>query len=212
MVIHNCDIKACVNIDHLYLGTRKDNARDAIERGQMPKGERHGTHTHPERWPRGSGKPNAKLSPPQLLELRSLYKPKTWTLRDLASKYGTSISTISRVLRGDSYSSALNRSEPTKSQTGSELISAERKRQIEKDGYDAKHDDIHKSGEILKAAIAYASTEVPDRGFNASALDIWPWEFEYFKNENPLRNLVKAGALIAAEIDRLNRSETEEGK
>jgi len=107
MVLHKCDVKACVNINHLYLGTHKDNAQDAVQRGQMPTGNRHGSRMHPERWPKGTHKPNAKLSPTQLTELRTLYKPKKWTLKELAVKYNTSISTISRAVRGESYADAL---------------------------------------------------------------------------------------------------------
>jgi len=39
-ILHKCDIKHCFNPDHLYLGTRKDNARDALERGQHLIGEK----------------------------------------------------------------------------------------------------------------------------------------------------------------------------
>ncbi len=41
MVLHSCDTKLCINfLDHLYDGTRIDNARDAVFRGQYPRGER----------------------------------------------------------------------------------------------------------------------------------------------------------------------------
>lgn len=40
-VLHRCDIKLCVRPYHLYLGTRKDNAQDALARGQFVTGERH---------------------------------------------------------------------------------------------------------------------------------------------------------------------------
>ena len=39
-VLHSCDIKNCVNPHHLRLGTAKDNAADAVARGQMPTGEK----------------------------------------------------------------------------------------------------------------------------------------------------------------------------
>lgn len=39
-VLHRCDVKACFNPDHLYLGTRNDNTKDAVMRGHTAKGER----------------------------------------------------------------------------------------------------------------------------------------------------------------------------
>lgn len=102
-VLHKCDVKACVNIDHLYLGNRKDNAKDARERGQMASGMRHGTKTHPERIVRGQRKPNAHYSMIQVAEMRALYKPRKWTLSALAKRFGGTISSVSRAIRGDTY-------------------------------------------------------------------------------------------------------------
>lgn len=85
--------------------------------------------------------------------------------------------------------------------TGIELIAAERQRQIEKEGWTAEHDRQHKNGEMVLAAIAYL---MPDN-LREPITDIWPWDVKYFKptpNDRE-RELVKAGALIGAEIDRL---------
>jgi len=103
MVLHRCDVKRCVNPEHLYLGTVKDNAKDAIERGQIATGTRHGAYTKPHSRRRGTKNPNSKLTTEQIEEIRALFKPKHWTLQQAASRYGVSISTISRVVRGDSY-------------------------------------------------------------------------------------------------------------
>lgn len=47
-VLHHCDVRACVNPDHLFLGTLGDNIQDMVKKGRQAKGECHGTKTHPE--------------------------------------------------------------------------------------------------------------------------------------------------------------------
>ena len=96
--------------------------------------------------------------------------------------------------------------------TGIELIAEERKRQIEVEGYVSKNDDIYWShGELADAASCYAMDKslrtctmaVGDTIFKS----IWPWSDACFKPtpDNRIKELVKAGALIVAEIDRLQR-------
>lgn len=81
---------------------------------------------------------------------------------------------------------------------GAELIAAERLRQKEKHGFDAKRDDGYVNGELLHAAMHFAS---PFPNFRC-----WPqdWDKSWDKKDqnSDLDNLVVAGALIAAEIDR----------
>lgn len=86
---------------------------------------------------------------------------------------------------------------------GALLIGAERERQIEDEGYTPEHDRAHSHSELLNAALAYLQI----------APDIWPWDPAGFKPARPfphdtcdagcIRDLVKAGALVAAAIDRL---------
>lgn len=92
-----------------------------------------------------------------------------------------------------------------------ELIKAERERQVTVENYSHSHDDQHVDDELLRAAICYGMYEVNDSAYNQASLDEWPWELQWFKpNNNPdgIRNLVKAGALLAAEIDRRLRLKT----
>jgi hypothetical protein len=99
---------------------------------------------------------------------------------------------------------------------GIELIAAERKRQIEEEGWTPGHDDGHKREELCMAGAYYA---IPD-AYRRFCPDLWPpnWDGAWFKPTpyDRIRELVKAGALIAAEIDRLQRlapsGETKEEK
>jgi hypothetical protein len=86
--------------------------------------------------------------------------------------------------------------------TGVERIARERNRQIFEEGWDGPHDDEHVNGELAAAAHAYL-LEVLD----ADGIFSWPWDVSWWKpSDDPIRNLEKAGALIAAEIDRLSRA------
>jgi hypothetical protein len=78
-------------------------------------------------------------------------------------------------------------------------IEAERRRQIEAEGWTPEHDDEHSSGELADAAACYA------RGRQMSS--VWPWADEWWKPGTRRRELVKAGALIVAEIERLDRAQ-----
>lgn len=84
--------------------------------------------------------------------------------------------------------------------TGVELIAAERERQVSQEGWTPEHDDQHDKGELASAAMTYLAGEINDR-----TRLWWPWEMKWFKPRTYLGNLVKAGALIAAEIDRIQR-------
>ena len=98
--------------------------------------------------------------------------------------------------------------------TGIEIIADERARQIEKEGWNAEHDDEHKYGELADAAASYAMTDYMRRVIPKSPQDTsgkipvtWPFGFEWWKEtpDDRIKELAKAGALIAAEIDRLLR-------
>lgn len=86
--------------------------------------------------------------------------------------------------------------------TGIELIAEERQRQIEKEGWTSEHDAKHKNGELAHAAATYAMTDL----YGDYVPNTWPFEKSWYKPtpNNRIRELQKAGALIAAEIDRLN--------
>lgn len=89
--------------------------------------------------------------------------------------------------------------------TGIELIAEERQEQIKKHGYDKEHDSNHESGELIKMAAILCCMDtdarVEDAGEFSSGENIWGLE-EKLKDDE-IHRLKVAGALIAAEIDRL---------
>jgi hypothetical protein len=99
--------------------------------------------------------------------------------------------------------------------TALEDIAAERRRQIEGAGFSLEHDDEHDRGELAFAAAAYAFRvgqitdpirhPADEAAFSARAPVWWPWKPEEWKASSLRRMLVKAGALIVAEIERLDR-------
>lgn len=109
--------------------------------------------------------------------------------------------------------------------TGVELITAERQRQREK--WTKQHDDTHGDGALAVAAACYAMPKrlyvQEDTARGPWFVDPWPWHGQFdrrrrqanYPNAIPteggarVRMLVKAGALIAAEIDRLQRAGAE---
>lgn len=107
-------------------------------------------------------------------------------------------------------------------------IAVERQRQIRVEGWTPEHDDLHRDSSIAWAAVCYAAPSLVYRKAEGANMvtfsDPWPWEKTWDKRKlhgnvalpnDPLhlnrseriRQLEKAGALIAAEIDRLLRAE-----
>lgn len=102
----------------------------------------------------------------------------------------------------------------TRGMSGAERIARERARQIEAEGWTPEHDDQHEPGQLVDAAACYALQHatyqdrpwMPDPEYGWQAPRLWPWAPSWWKpSDDPIRNLEKAGALVAAEIDRLQR-------
>lgn len=108
-----------------------------------------------------------------------------------------------------------------------EEIAAERRRQVEGEDYRLDHDDMHVLGELAEAAACYALSSVsanygprpkapltrdirPARAYlnvvSGVISRLWPWHPNYLKPKDQRRDLIRAGALIVAEIERLDRA------
>ena len=86
-VLHSCDNRACINPNHLFLGTNQDNVDDKVRKGRQ--------------WcPKGVLAPWAKLTAEQVLEIRETWRNRKrvrGTVSSLAERFGVSCSTISRI-------------------------------------------------------------------------------------------------------------------
>lgn len=98
-------------------------------------------------------------------------------------------------------------------------IAAERRRQQDIEGWSLEHDDKHERGELAAAGACYALLPAKSHGFicrnGLSDYDAmppeWPWEKGWWKPGDDRRNLVRAGALILAELERLLRNQKRRG-
>lgn len=85
-------------------------------------------------------------------------------------------------------------------------VLAERQRQISAEGWTPEQDDRYTHGDMASAAACYANQgryHFPEPGKPGPN---WPWAAEWWKPSTYRRNLEKAGALILAEIERLDRA------
>lgn len=96
-VLHHCDNPPCVRIDHLFLGTPKDNTLDMLSKGRGPTGDRNGSKRHPESIPRGSQKTMARLTENDVLAIRASHAAGILQ-REIAAEYGVAPSLISGIL------------------------------------------------------------------------------------------------------------------
>ncbi len=85
-------------------------------------------------------------------------------------------------------------------------VLAERRRQVEQKDWSADHDDAHEGGELAEAAMCYAD---PAAHCQLGIPHHWPWIGEWWKPRDRRHNLVRAGALIIAEIERLDRAKAD---
>ena len=94
-----------------------------------------------------------------------------------------------------------------------DAILDERQRQVEVEGWTHDHDDQYENGELPMAAACYALLAAsPNEVALIKNQGLWPWDQEWLKPGDSRRNLEKAGALILAEIERLQREAEREAE
>lgn len=91
-VCHKCDNGSCVNPNHLFIGTQKENVDDMVSKGRA---------IHPlEGRVRGEKNGNSKLNLEQVNEIRKKYIPYKVTHKQLGLEFGVSEITIRKILKG----------------------------------------------------------------------------------------------------------------
>lgn len=91
-------------------------------------------------------------------------------------------------------------------------VIGERQRQQTVEGWTTAHDDEHDAGKLAGAGSAYA-LEASNRlsgghGISSPIAYGWPYEwYEWWKPKDPRSNLVRAAALLLAEIERIDRND-----
>ncbi len=93
-------------------------------------------------------------------------------------------------------------------------VQAERRRQVEAEGWTPQHDDEHADGQLARAAACYAlaGSSAPNDGTAALLVSLaWPWDEQWWKPSTARRDMVKACALGLAEIERLDRAAATQG-
>ena len=87
-------------------------------------------------------------------------------------------------------------------------IARERLRQLDQENWSPAHDDAHRRFEMAQAAGCYALHAIHENSpsYRAAYAPIaWPWSRERWKPKSPVRDCVRAGALLVAELARWNR-------
>lgn len=92
-VLHRCDVRSCVRPEHLFLGTQADNVADMIAKGRDRRNPLRGERNH-----------RSRLTDALVRAIRAEARAGAVTQRALAAKYGVSPMTVSRAVRGESWS------------------------------------------------------------------------------------------------------------
>ncbi len=117
-VLHNCDTPACVNPDHLFLGTAMDNWLDCVAKNRhmhgdnhwartrpelVPRGDNHVYRRHPELHCRGEKSATAKLTSDLVKEIRNRHETDSVSCVKLGREYGVSKQNILSIIHHETW-------------------------------------------------------------------------------------------------------------
>lgn len=90
LVCHKCDVRNCVNPDHLFLGTQKENMSDASNKSRIGYKSFH-----------GESHPMSKLTMAKAEEIRSLWAKGGLYQREIGERFGVSQAVVSKIIKGE---------------------------------------------------------------------------------------------------------------
>lgn len=102
MVCHKCDVRCCVNPDHLFLGSHKENMSDMTSKRRQACGPRHPQNTRPLDMARGSRVNTSKLTEPKV-QLAMLLKSLGSSSKHVSEWLGVAQTSIQRVWSGQNW-------------------------------------------------------------------------------------------------------------
>ena len=88
LVCHKCDVRACVNPEHLFLGTHTENARDREAKGRSMRGEE---------------SPSSRLSTEQVSRIKAVLAEDRMYVSEIAREYGVTPPTIAAIAKGKTW-------------------------------------------------------------------------------------------------------------
>jgi hypothetical protein len=96
LVCHKCDNRRCINPDHLFVGTQKDNIQDAWSKGRTNMQKNPGPYRRDIRGPKN---PNGKLNDWQVVGVFARWLQRCLNQTDIAKEFGVHQTCVSRVVR-----------------------------------------------------------------------------------------------------------------
>lgn len=94
LLCHKCDVRSCVNPQHLFEGTPADNSADMVRKGRQARGDRLG-HKRASNEQHGM----CRLSDEVVTRIRELYSKGTYSQAELGRRFGTTQATVWRIVR-----------------------------------------------------------------------------------------------------------------